>query len=80
MVVSHLVLDCEFCHISRLVKTRSSMWCDVFQSVVAAKGGGRDGDVYLISVSLPVVIGSCERGDFNHRGAFVCDGQAGNDI
>lgn len=75
-----LVFDCEFRHISRLVKTRSSLWCDVFQSAAAAEGVRQDGDVYLISVSLPVVIGSCERGDFNHRRAFVCDGQAGNDI
>lgn len=80
MVVSYLVIDCEFCHISRLVKTRSSLWCDVFQSAATAEGGWQDGDVYLISVSLPVVIGSRERGDFNHRRAFVCDGQAGNDI
>lgn len=51
--------------------THSSPWCDVFQSAAAAEGRqARYGDVYLVPVSLPVVIGSCERGDFNHRGAL----------
>lgn len=37
--------------------------------------------MYLFPVSLPVVIGSCEKGDINDRGALcVCHDQAGNDI
>lgn len=51
-----------------MVMTHASLWCDVFQSAAAAaaaKEGRQDGDMYLISVSLPMVISSFERGDFN---------------
>lgn len=39
----------------------------VMRSRQPQKEGGRlDGDVHLLSVSLPVVMGSGERVDFNH--------------
>lgn len=59
MLVSCLLLS--FVRVPQLVMARPP---PVSRSAAAAR---RDGAAYLISVSLPVVIGSCERGDFNHR-------------